>query len=320
MFCQKCGAEIPEGKKFCADCGTPVAAKENNGKNNKIILIVFAAIAIVAIACAVVFGVKLIGEKNPEQSTTAASTTTASTTVPTTTEITTVPTTTTPALNEYSAEATTKKAKTTKANSDDFVIGKEYKNIPINIKSRNFFNATWRGYVQECEDAEFKVFYDKNYNVKSISAYYHKPSLKGSLIKSVDITYSSKGDIIITATNYLGYTGTYTEEDFIEMYGADGVKELESIKLSCSDGLFINPLAKFEEFRPDLIAGISGYKYLGKETLKTGDAYKFEVDSPNTGETLFIWIDKKTGAMAKMTILYQGKDTLYFEASEINAF
>jgi predicted nucleic acid-binding Zn ribbon protein len=38
MFCQKCGAEIPEGKKFCADCGTPVAAKENNGKNNKIIL------------------------------------------------------------------------------------------------------------------------------------------------------------------------------------------------------------------------------------------------------------------------------------------
>ena len=38
MFCKKCGAEIPEGKNFCADCGTPVIEK-NNGKKNKIVLL-----------------------------------------------------------------------------------------------------------------------------------------------------------------------------------------------------------------------------------------------------------------------------------------
>lgn len=26
MFCTKCGAELPEGTKFCPACGTPAAA------------------------------------------------------------------------------------------------------------------------------------------------------------------------------------------------------------------------------------------------------------------------------------------------------
>ena len=55
MFCKKCGAEIPEGKKYCADCG---AAADSNGKGTKIALIVVSCVAVAAIICAAVLGIK----------------------------------------------------------------------------------------------------------------------------------------------------------------------------------------------------------------------------------------------------------------------
>ncbi len=342
MFCKKCGAEIPEGKKFCADCGTPVTVEK---KNSKIALIVVVCIAVIAIICAVVFGVKLAsGNKAEELSTTAVfvettetttespTTTAAPTTAPTTTETTTAaPTTTAPTMvAPKTTTATTRKVTTTKKPTqpsttkkpatDEYglVVGQAYDKIPFNVKTKNIRHISWRGYlINESEDALVTIKYREDYSIQMVEMENIKPALSTILAKKVTATYSSSGEAVVTLVNPLGISFSYTEEDLIERGGADGLMTLDFIEAYYSDMLFLDPFALFEYHYPGMFDKTSGYIYKGKETLKTGTAYKFDVDYPETGELIHIWIDEDSGALAKITITYQGKETTYFEASEI---
>ena len=336
MFCKKCGAEIPEGKKFCADCGTPVTVEK---KNNKIALIVVGCIAIVAIICAVVFGVKLAGGNNAEVSTTTqttteviAETTEVTTAIPTTTTTTAAPTTAAPTTTEAETVATSKKVTTTKkqtkpsttkkqtTNSSGLVVGKAYDKIPFNVKTKNIRHILWRGYlINESDDAQIIMKYRDDYRIQSMEVEYFKNSLKNIAIKKMIVTYSSSGEAVVTAVNHLGITLTYTEEDFIERHGTDGLMSLEAAEAEYSGMLFLDPFALLELNSPGISDKIGDYIYQGKETLKTGTAHKFDVDSPETEEVLHFWIDDTSGALAKLTITYQGKETTYVEASEINS-
>nr|WP_321349816.1 zinc-ribbon domain-containing protein [uncultured Methanoregula sp.] len=38
MFCQKCGAENPDGGKFCNSCGAALVELSGNSKHNEVIL------------------------------------------------------------------------------------------------------------------------------------------------------------------------------------------------------------------------------------------------------------------------------------------
>ena len=38
MTCPKCGNEVPEGKKFCGKCGTPVAAAPSAEKEAEMVM------------------------------------------------------------------------------------------------------------------------------------------------------------------------------------------------------------------------------------------------------------------------------------------
>ncbi len=106
MFCKKCGSEIPEGKKFCADCGTAVNSEE---KNKKTALIIVSCVAVIAIVGVIVLGIKLASVNKEKQTTTTATITTT-----TTTKLSTTATTEAPTTAETTTEATTKKSTTTK--------------------------------------------------------------------------------------------------------------------------------------------------------------------------------------------------------------
>lgn len=78
MFCQKCGAQVPDGVGFCSGCGSamnaapaasaapvapaaPVAAPQPPKKNTGVIIGVVAAVAVIAIVLVVLFATGVLG-------------------------------------------------------------------------------------------------------------------------------------------------------------------------------------------------------------------------------------------------------------------
>ena len=175
MFCKRCGAEIPEGKKFCADCGKAVNSAE---KNTKIALIVVSCVALVAIVCALVFGFKLMNKNNDELTTTTVAiteliTTITTTEVPTTAEPTTVATTVSTTKKQ---PTTTKKPKVSGptipdpgayfrlSRSDDGIYG------PDDARYRHISYKTDLTYPQALQEY-ISVISDSKYQFKLIHTY-----------------------------------------------------------------------------------------------------------------------------------------------------
>lgn len=118
MFCKKCGAEIADGKKFCADCGTPV--EESKSNNTKILLIIISCVAVIAVICSIILcGVIAKSNTAAEPSTTEPTTPpTTSTTTLAPEETTSVTTTTTQQSTQVTTTTTQKVTTTTKENLD----------------------------------------------------------------------------------------------------------------------------------------------------------------------------------------------------------
>lgn len=119
MFCKKCGTEIPQGNTFCGKCGTAINSDKSK---NKTALILVSCVAVIALACAVVFGIKLATGNNENQPTESSTVEAVTTTQTTTAAPTTAPTTKAPTTREQTKPATTKKEVTEPANKYPFDI------------------------------------------------------------------------------------------------------------------------------------------------------------------------------------------------------
>ena len=337
MYCKNCGAEIPEGKKFCGDCGTAV---EEKAKSKKGIVIIGICLAVAIVACAVIFGMKLAGGNNNEENTTANDATVATTEAvvtdavanvtdeektteeDTTEEDITEEITTKaqankkPETTKKKTEVSTTKKKNPSTASGEFVVGKKYKSLPLSIKTKEIRIASWRGYIINLsEDIEVLVKYDKDYNFDVLSIIIHKPSLNTGSAKSVDITYLNNGKRLVTIENLLGLKKTYTEDEIAEGMGASGYALIETMEL-IPTLIMGDPM----EYLNGYINGAKEeYVYIGKETLKTGEAHAFSMDSPSTGEKVYCSVDAKTGMVAHLKIEYKGVMTDYYVAEEIKA-
>ena len=279
-------------------------------------MIVVAVIAAIAIVCAIVFGIKLAGGNNSEEVTEALvnTETTVVTTEATTQALTTSAPTTIETADLIPQDTTTKKQT---SNSGGLVVGKSYKTLPINVKTKGIRSITWRGsYTSASDDMSVSVKFDKNYKPTYISIVYHKPDIRSNLFKSMSMSYRPNGEAAITMSTYLGATSTYTEDEFISRMGSTAAYALDTFdRLPVL--LFLDPMVYMEDSKPNSVRNSKDYVYLGKETIKTGEAYKFEKEFPDMNATIYFWVDAKTGALVKFNSLENGKEYAGTEATEI---